>query len=154
VLITTHILSKTFGALVHVATHSRSSIPGGELEVRAYVRDLDDSDEMRRIGSALLGVAPTALHKPHALLLRGALKEASKEGGPAARAAARAASIEERADFKLVRERRTDKEREVAASSAKRPGNPFALADPERMSYVLYKTDSSGGIEWTRVPPP
>ena len=72
--------------------------------------------------------------------------------------------LEERSEFKLAREkaeRKADKDAPGGggraggggggASLGKRPGNPFALADPERVSYQLYKIDKSGGVRWVKV---
>ena len=35
----------------------------------------------------------------------------------------------------------------------KRPGNPFGLSDPDRLTYQLYKINKSGGVVWQPVPP-
>ena len=47
---------------------------------------------------------------------------------------------------------RSDKERRDAAAATRRPGNPFAILDPDRPTYELYKIDKSGGVTWIKVP--
>jgi hypothetical protein len=50
----------------------------------------------------------------------------------------------------LAKEKRSDKERDTA-STAKRPGNPFAITDPDRVQYQLFRIEKSGGVNWVKV---
>ena len=67
------------------------------------MREIDDLDELKRIGGSLLGVAPSsqqASARAHILFLRGGLGEGG--GGRESRT-----KLEERSEFKLTREKRT-----------------------------------------------
>ena len=119
-------------------------------QVRALVREIDDLDELKRIGGSLLGVAPSsqqASARAHILFLRCGLAE----GGGSRESRTK---LEEHSEFKLTREKRSNDEKAREASlggSRKRPGRPFAIADPERVHYQLFKIDKSGGVTWVKV---
>jgi len=143
VVVNAHLKSKAFGAVIHLTGQSfrADSHGGGEVEMRVHVREADDVTELKRVGSSLLGATPSSLNKQHVLFLRGGLKEGARESKT---------KLEERADYKLAKEKRSDKERDTA-STAKRPGNPFAITDPDRVQYQLFRIEKSGGVNWVKV---
>ncbi len=59
-LINAHIHSKSLGSVVHVAAASFSKESAGEAEVRVMVRDASEMVELRRLGAALLSIAPSS----------------------------------------------------------------------------------------------
>jgi len=61
--------------------------------------------------------------------------------------------LEERCEYKLTKEKRSDKQREGGSSSAvgRRAGNPFVIADADRMCFQLYRLEKGGGVNWLKV---
>ena len=60
------------------------------------------------------------------------------------------AKIEERSEYKLAREKRSDKEREaMLGGSRPQLGRPFF--DPERAVYQLYKVEKHAPTTWVKV---
>lgn len=141
-LLNSHLKSKAFGPVVHLSSSSFAPAGNsGEFEVRALVRDADDVHDLKRIGASLLSVAPASTTRAHVLFLRGGLIEDR---------ATSKTKLEEKSEYKLVREKRSDKEREaVATSLGKRPGHLF---DPDRVIYQLFTIEKSGSVNWVKVP--
>jgi len=141
-LLNSHLKSKAFGPVVHLSSSSFAPAGNsGEFEVRALVRDADDVHDLKRIGASLLSVAPASTTRAHVLFLRGGFKEDR---------ATSKTKLEEKSEYKLVREKRSDKEREaVATSLGKRPGHLF---DPDRVIYQLFTIEKSGSVNWVKVP--
>ena len=105
------------------------------------MRDVEELEQLKRAGAALLSVAPSSHNRPCLFFIRGRLLQAARESKT---------KIEERSEFKLSREKRTEKEREQHALE-KRPGHSFAIADPDRLHYALYKVDASSSVKWVKV---
>ena len=69
-----------FGPVVHISGQSFSHArEGSEVEVRVMVREVDELEELKRIGGALLGIAPTSHGKQNIFFLRGPLPSASAD---------------------------------------------------------------------------
>ena len=169
VLVNAHLKSKAFGPVVHVVSQSFSPTSHGDLLVCALVPDLEAMSELRRIGVSLLSIAPSASAKQYVLFLKGALKEISRDPSSGSgsqhpnasmEAGARvpsSAKVEEKAEYKLAREKRSDKEKEELAAMAgtslgKRPGRPFGVIDPDRAFHQLYCIEKTGSpVNWVKV---
>jgi len=110
--------------------------------VRVLVRDVTELAELKRIGASLLSVAPgSSKDRKHLFFVRGSLKHAKE-----------CRRLEEKAAFKLAREKRADSERDGAAVGSKRPGAPFdLLANPDREVLNLYKVEKSTPAVWSKV---
>ena len=95
VLENAHISAKSFGSVVNLRADGSlgaGSAHGGELEVRALVKDVDEVSEMKRVGAALLAVAPNSTRNDAIFFQRGALKAGPRESK---------ARIEERSEWKI-----------------------------------------------------
>ena len=80
VLVNAHISAKSFGSVVNLRGRlaRRGLGPRRQLEVRALVKDVDEVSEMKRVGAALLAVAPNSTRND-AIFQRGALKAGPRE---------------------------------------------------------------------------
>ena len=109
---------------------------------------------LKKAGAALLSVAPSSHSRPYVFLVQEALG-ASSSSGRAAKPEERV-QLEERAEYKLAREKPSAKG--AAAADRKLAGrSAFAMADPERACYQLYRIDRSAekaaamGPPWVKV---
>lgn len=57
-VVNSHLQSKAFGGVVSLKAHSFESQSGGEVEIRALVRDPRELVELKRVGTGVLSVAP------------------------------------------------------------------------------------------------
>ena len=107
--------------------------------------DATQHELLKRVGKVLLSLAPSSHNRQHVLFVPSPTSgAASSHAGPTSR-------LDERSEFKLTREKRTDEECEARAAEMKRPGHPFSVPEPDRLHYVLYKVDSSSKAEWVKV---
>ena len=165
VLVNAHVQARrtAFGPVVHISGQSFSHArEGSEVEVRVMVREVDELEELKRIGGALLGIAPTSHGKQNIFFLRGPLPSASADekkpggGGHHSRSTERSRTqLEEASEYKLTKEKRpADGGAAASTVGSKRPismMHPFGLADPDRVVFQLFKIDKSGGINWVKV---
>ena len=137
VLVNAHISAKSFGSVVNLRADGSlgaGSAHGGELEVRALVKDVDEVSEMKRVGAALLAVAPNSTRNDAIFFQRGALKAGPRESK---------ARIEERSEWKI--EKCRAKPDEVLGAG---------VMAPSRLSYKLYKVDQAKPTHWEEVHTP
>jgi hypothetical protein len=139
-VVNSHLQSKAFGGVVNLKAHSFESQSGGEVEIRALVRDPRELVELKRVGTGVLSVAPG----------RGDTKTAiffvSEKMALKAEKAAREskARLEEKSTYKLQKEK--------SKASEKKEGRPFHT-EIERNITQLYKVETSSPITWVKVDP-
>ena len=102
--------------------------------MRALVKDVDEVSEMKRVGAALLAVAPNSTRNDAIFFQRGALKAGPRESK---------ARIEERSEWKI--EKCRAKPDEVLGAG---------VMAPSRLSYKLYKVDQAKPTHWEEVHTP